>query len=268
VSRSGLWIMFIAALFAGCKGDQENTVSDLESTIDWQRLENSKVVFGHQSVGGNILDGVRKIADRNGANLSIVEQRGAASGTGISHFMIGRNEDPLLKISDFAEALDTGAAQGADVALMKLCYVDFSVDTNVNEIAQAYIQNLDSLAAKYPDTVFVATTAPLRAVQRGPKAWIKKLLGRTPAQYQENLVRGEYNQIIRERYSNGGLLFDLARVEAEATGQRTTVTVDGHEVEVLAPELTSDGGHLNEKGQTLVAAEFLAFVDRSALPNR
>jgi lysophospholipase L1-like esterase len=40
--------------------------------------------------------------------------------------------------------------------------------------------------------------------------------------------------------------------------------VDGQEVEVLCPELTNDGGHLNERGQMLVATAFLNFVSSLA----
>lgn len=259
--RVGSWVVVAAVLLIGCDGQEEVAVSPLETNIDWAQLENTKVVFGHQSVGGNILDGVRQLAQRDSASIDIVEQRSSPSNSGFSHFMVGQNEDPLSKITDFVETVDAGAADGADVALMKFCYVDFNAETNVQEIAQSYISNLDALADRHPDTVFVAVTTPLRAVQTGPKAWIKKMLGRTPAQYMENSVRADFNQMIREHYSLKGRLFDLARVEAEATGRRTTVNVDGREIETLAHDLTSDGGHLNEEGQILVAAELLKFIN-------
>lgn len=259
--RVGSWVVFSAVLLLGCNGQEEYAVSPQETNIDWAQLENTKVVFGHQSVGGNILDGVRLLAQRDGAQVDIVEQRSSPSSSGFSHFMVGRNEDPLSKISDFVATVDAGAIDGADVALMKFCYVDFSAETDVQEIAQSYISNLDALAQRHPDTVFVAVTTPLRSVQTGPKAWIKKLLGREPAQYVENSVRADFNQLIRDHYSGDGRLFDLAKVEAEATGKRTTVNVNGREVETLARELTSDGGHLNEQGQILVATELLKFIN-------
>jgi hypothetical protein len=176
------------------------------------------------------------------------------------HFNVGRNEDPLGKIQDFVAAMESGAAQGADVALVKLCYIDFSSDTDARRIGTAYISSLDSLAAKYPDTAFVAVTAPLAAVQTGPKAWVKRLMGRQPAQYLENAKRAEFNDMIRAHYRGNGRLFDLARLESSVRGIPAIVRVGDRDVEALDPALTSDGGHLNARGEELVAREFLVFL--------
>jgi lysophospholipase L1-like esterase len=122
------------------------------------------------------------------------------------------------------------------------------------------------LAQKHPDINFVAVTAPLVAVQTGPKAWIKQLIGKQPNGYLDNVRRAEFNTQLRERYLASGRLFDLARIEAESTDKCCKIRVDGQEVEALNPELTNDGGHLNEQGQVLVATALLNFV--STLPSK
>jgi len=233
----------------------------------WQALEKKHVVFGHQSVGYNLLNGLTRLADRDGVKIGIHEQRTASDEPGISHFVIGSNGDPLSKIQDFAGAVDAGAAQGADIALMKLCYIDFNAATDARQLANDYIAGLESLALRHPATRFVAVTAPLMAAQTGPKAWVKQLIGKQPNGYLDNARRAEFNTLLRERYLAAGRLFDLARIEAESnrdTGCK--VQVGGQEVEALCPELTGDGGHLNERGQELLADAFLSFI--AALPNK
>lgn len=264
------WLLVAVTILAlpGCnKSNHEDTSMATTTQIsvpEWQALEKKRVVFGHQSVGYNILDGVTRLADRDGVKIDIHEQRTAPAVQGISHFTIGKNGDPMSKIQDFAAAIDAGAAQGADVALMKLCYVDFNAMTDARQVANDYIASLESLAQRHPDTNFVAVTAPLVAVQTGPKAWIKRLMGGQPRGYLDNVRRAEFNTQLRERYLATGRLFDLARVETESTDKSCMVHMDGQEVETLCPELTSDGGHLNERGQESVATAFLSFI--SSLP--
>jgi hypothetical protein len=261
----GWWLIAAAMLvLPGCNQSKREEASTMTTTQinkpEWQALEKARVVFGHQSVGRNILNGIERLAARDGVNLDIHEQRTAPAAQGISHFAIGTNGDPLSKIKDFAAAIDAGAAQNADVAMMKLCYVDFNAATDARELANKYIASLDSLAERHPETRFVAVTAPLMAVQTGPKAAVKRLLGKQPHGSVDNLRRAEFNALLRERYAASGRLFDLAKAEADSTGAHCRVEVNGQTVEALCPELTNDGGHLNEQGQELVAAAFLNFT--------
>lgn len=234
--------------------------------IDWPKLSRLRIVFGHQSVGENVLTGIERLAARDGGKIDIHERRMTPALPGISHFLIGRNGEPMAKIQDFSAALDAGAVQGADVAMMKLCYVDFDATTDARQVADDYIASLESLAQRHPGTRFVAVTVPLTALQSGAKAWIKRLIGKSPGGYGDNAKRSRFNMLLRERYLAAGRLFDLARVESGTAGERCTVRVDGQEVEVLCPQLTNDGGHLNERGQMLAATALLDFL--SALPSK
>ncbi|MFU8790017.1 MAG: hypothetical protein ACNA7G_13385 [Methylobacter sp.] len=260
-----LWLFMISMMhLSPIQAESKQEAVMPINTLEWQALDTKRVVFGHQSVGWDILNGLQRLADQRGVKINISEQRTAPTSAGISHFLIGQNKDPISKIKDFAAAIDAGAAQGADMALMKLCYIDFNADTDAEQIADAYIAGLDALAWNYPDTRFVAVTAPLTAAQTGSKAWIKRLMGKEPGGYQDNAKRAQFNRRIRERYAPTGRLFDLARIEAEANGETCQVDVDGQQVEALCPELTHDGGHLNERGQDMVATALLGFI--GALP--
>lgn len=231
-----------------------------DPAIDWQVLANTRVVFGHQSVGGNLLDGVAELAKRDGATFTIEERRGAPTRAGITHFRIGQNGDPTSKIDDFRAAVDAGAGEGADIALMKLCYVDFNGQTDSRRVAEQYAASLDALSQKHARTRFIAVTAPLVVVQGGPKAWIKQLMGSLPGGYWDNAKRAEFNDALRARFPGDGRLFDVARLESSGAGIDRRVTVEGRHVEVLDPALSSDGGHLNGRGATLIAASFLRLL--------
>ena len=148
-------------------------------------------------------------------------------------------------------------AQQADIALLKLCYIDFTADTDAQQVAGQYIETLDRLSQEFPHTTFVAVTTPLTTLQTGPKAWIKRLLGRLPSGYADNARRQEFNELLRLHYGPQGRLFDLARIEAGGADEQQ---YQGRPIEVLNPALAADDGHLNAQGEKVVAARFIKFI--------
>lgn len=219
-----------------------------------------RVVFAHQSVGNDILDGVRTLASEAGVDLNIVENRDAgALEKGIAHFRVGRNGDPRGKLEEYRRTLSNLAKSNVDVALVKLCYVDVTAATDATQLAERYTATIKELQGRHSHTKFVATTVPLTTVQRGPKAWIKQLLGRTPAGYIENAKREEFNDVLRQRFEPSSLL-DIAHIEAHGDGRPTVFTYEGRTVNALNPRFTSDGGHLNDTGKRIVGAAFVRFL--------
>ncbi len=231
-----------------------------QDVIAWPSVTGKRILFAHQSVGANILSGVEALAQRDGVKLNISESRSPVSTAGIHHFKVGTNTEPESKIEDFRNSIVAGAGLGADIAVLKLCYIDINTETDARALASRYIETLEGLARAYPQTHFIAVTSPLTTVQVGPKAWVKRLMGRLPSEYVENAKRAEFNAILRAHYTEAGKLFDLAAVESSSQGGQVSVTVDDRSVEVLNPALTSDGGHLNPLGQRLVATAFLQFI--------
>lgn len=229
----------------------DTTHSMLANGQDWQRLATLKVAYGHQSVGEQVISSIEAEARANHVSVSIAENRDAFAAPGLHHFRIGINGDPHGKIEDFKKAMSQQIAGSADVALMELCYVDFDADTKAQQLAQQYIAEIDQLAARFPNTTFVPVTALLTTVQTGPKALVKKLLGREPAGYAENARRQEFNDVLRAHYASSKILFDVAAVESR--NGNVTIERKGTRVEVLDTAFTSDGGHLNERGKQLVS---------------
>jgi len=224
-------------------------------------LSRRTIYFGHQSVGGNLLDGVRDLAASAGVPFRLVEAVDAAAippGT-FAHGMVAENGDPLRKLRSFERALGTGP--GVDVALVKLCYVDFDAATDVPALFAAYQATLASLQARFPHTTFVHVTAPLTTLQGGPKAFVKRLLGRPPAGAAENARREEYNALLRLATRGREPLFDLALVESTAPdGRAETFDWDGRRIPALVPAYTDDGGHLLGEGRLRAARQLVSVL--------
>ncbi len=238
-------------------GENIMPATDQVTAAEWQAITHKRILFGHQSVGNNILSGVKTLADGAGVSLQIMESRNAPTDFGITHFKIGKNEDPQSKIKDFENTLASGDVQGADIALMKLCYIDMQGDTDAKKLAEEYISSLERLSQQFPKTVFIAVTSPIRTVQRGPKAWLKRLFGREPGGYADNFRRQEFNTILRNKYGLKRRLFDVAKFEAEGAGSHI---YKGQPLESLNPDMTSDGGHLNANGEQFIAAKLLKLL--------
>ena len=236
----------------------------MASSVDSElaALAGRRILFGHQSVGDNILQGVRELLGHQPGALTIEAlPAGAAAasreGGVLVHARIGRNQDPLSKCDDFRRIIGQRLAGPVDVALFKFCYIDVDPGTDAEGLAVAYISCLDGLARSHPETTFLPVTIPLRQTPGGPGVWARELLGRTNHTKVANARRYAFNQQLRARYA-GLPLFDLAAAETTAAnGRRDTFALAGVKAESLRAAYTDDGGHLNAAGRARAAMEFL-----------
>lgn len=282
---AGVWtgVLIVAVALAGAWLVRSPGVND-PVAIAWpsddelRAVGETKVLFGHQSVGTNILDGVSRVyADASVSPPTIAEVSSRSSGSSVSsassvssgssgsearratftHAYLGVNGDPQSKFTAFAEVLDTPAAEDVDVALMKLCYTDVTASTDVQAVFDAYASMMADMEEAHPDIRFLYTTVPLTA-DRTWTSKVKAVLGGDdrmgPA---DNVARERYNAMVREKYAASGRLVDIAAVESAGTGERSQ---DGNTYYVLNRNLTLDRGHLNEAGSEAVAAELLKMV--------
>ncbi len=233
----------------------------------WQQLAEKKIYFGHQSVGYNILQGVKEIQEQNPEiTLRIVETRDGSEGSGaLHHSKIGSNGKPFAKIKDFQELVADNFDGQADIAFFKFCFVDMEDGADISAIFSQYKQTMADLEKKYPDTVFVHITVPLlKKEETGVLHQLKKTFRKKKKSFfdnRHNVVRNNYNKLLMEQYQNQQPFFDLARIEStDRQGQREYFTVDGKENYALVPEYTNDGGHLSGTGRAVVAEQFLIFL--------
>lgn len=223
------------------------------------RLSQLRIFFGHQSVGMNLLDGVREIAARHSEiPLRVSEVAGELPAATFGHAFIAENGKPELKLEGFERALST-IGPVADVALLKFCYADFSRDTDPAALFARYQASLRAVQTRYPRLTFVHVTVPLTTVDTSAKSVAKRLLGRAPGGLLENARREDFNALLRAAFAEKEPLFDLALLESTAPGgAREQHGWNGQMIPALHPAYTEDGGHLAASTRPWFAQQLVA----------
>jgi hypothetical protein len=239
------------------------SIGDVPASV-WKQLGEKRIYFGHQSVGQNIMEGVRDVLQDNPQILlkvSELKDSGALHSPMLAHSAIGSNEKPESKIEAFSTLMERNLGSSADIAFFKFCYIDFSPVTDVEKLFLSYRRAVDNLQSKYTNTTFIHVTVPLVVLQKGPKAWIKTVLGKPISGYDDNVKRCQFNDMLREEYGGKSPLFDLASIESTyPDSKRASFEKDGHTYYHLIDDYAYDDGHLNKKGRIIVAEQLLVFL--------
>lgn len=223
------------------KGNDMNTMNlNRISSTEWALLTQKKILFSHQSVGENILQGIEEIKP----DQFILDN--------LRQELVGKNGYPFMKFIHFSTLLNS-KNRDIQIALMKLCFVDFTEDTNVELLFQRYKTTITILKEMYPDIVFAHITTPLTTNPSWLKSTVKKLMGKSNL----NEKRGEYNRLLIQEYAKIDPIFDLATIET-----------DGSTSYSLASKFTDDGGHLNLLGREVVATAFVRFLANISVKNK
>jgi len=260
--RAISWCLAVAVAAAGCADVTEKKplpVSDVAA--DLAELARARVYFGHQSVGGNVLDGLAALASEHGVPLRIVEApAGVDDGApAIVHQKVGRNAEPASKCDAFGGFL-TGPGRAArwDAAVLKFCYADLGDRTAIEpaQLLALYKKTAASVRSARPDVMLVHATVPLNTRGEGTGDRVRAAVGLGTSKDANNARRSRFNDLLRAEYA-GEPLFDVARAEStRADGSRAGVAREGTFDDALRRELSSDGGHLNDEGRRVVAREF------------
>ncbi|MCL2013132.1 MAG: SGNH/GDSL hydrolase family protein [Cystobacterineae bacterium] len=215
------------------------------SPEDLAELKNRSVFFAHNSVGQNIIDGLKTI-EPSFASSFLKGGQQPQNAKGIMEHNMGDNGNPTAKLNRFVTLLNNGGNQ-TQIALFKFCYVDFDRNTQVDALTTAYQSALTDLQNRFPHVTFVHVTAPLY---------------HHTSSYDNN-VRERFNGWLRSTYGN--TVFDLAQLESVDSKGDTALSRDGKTI-ALAEEWSSGDGHLNAKGSQHVASAFIAFLAQLKLP--
>ena len=269
--------MFLLAFLISCNGGEmsEKTVQfpsikDVPAS-SWEKLAQKKIYFGHQSVGYNIIEGMKDLMSENPQiRLNIIETSSPSEFNAplFAHSRVGKNRDPKSKIDAFVNFFENGIGNKADNAFLKLCFVDVTTGTEVQKVFNHYKNYFSNLKIAYPETILIHVTVPLTSKQTGLKGWIrsaknfiKKIIGRPFSDYHENIERNQFNELLRKEYDGKETIFDLALIESTfPNGKRSSFTKDGKTYYSMVPEYTHDGGHLNETGRKKVAEQLLILL--------
>lgn len=228
---------------------------------EWQRLAARRLFFGHQSVGGNILDGVVKVlAEHPDIGLRVVEASDPARMTApaLYHARIGKNGAPQTKLESFRQI---AGAMGEGAAMVKYCYVDVDAGTDPAKLFGAYRDGIAALKAANPSLTVVHLTLPLQADWGHFHHYWRVLRNQLTTYRELNSLRHAFNEQVRQTYGGRDPIFDLAQLQSVgADGREQAVRWQWRRVPVLARDWTEDGGHLNEAGRRRVGEAFLAFL--------
>ncbi len=215
-----------------------------------ESFKNKRILFGHQSVGANIVKGLKEISD----TFKIVEfeKKALFEEPVFMHFRVKKNGDPYSKIDHFVETVIEN--NNTEIALLKLCYADINKNTDINKLFKYYKKEMDELKKKHQNIKIIHSTVPLFKNSGGIKAKIKHFL-----KLDKNIKRNKFNELMRGEYSKE-ILFDLALFESTYSDGRREKAGNGNYS--LANEYTDDGGHLNKKGREIIAANLINFISK------
>jgi hypothetical protein len=263
----GLLIFSLTISFEKSLADGEVSLVGTRDAI--QSLTNRRIFFGHQSVGGNIVEGLEDIFNIESISApSIININGKVIpnvGSGFYHGYLGNNGSPDTKNVAFARVIIESSGK-LDVAFFKYCYLDIDASTDVKKVFEQYRSMMSKLRLKYPKIKFIHVTDPLTTVQTGTKAWIKRLLGKPLGGYDANRKPNEYNEYVRKQYYGKEPIFDLAEIESQLPdGSHVTYDYEGKCYPALAQMYTDDGSHLNEAGKRRVAEKLIGFLSTLVL---
>lgn len=240
-----LGLALSSACGAGANPSPETSVL-IDDTLkqDLATLHGARVFFGHHSVGQDILDGLDELSRECRIDVRIDEAP------------VGENTRPLGKFEDFAKRGERDPSDGTQVMVMKLCYVDITPRTDVDELVRGYVQAVERVKKARPAVRIVHVTPPLCARPTDVKSKLNRTLGRAVWEDQANAKRLAYGKKLRETFP-GDPFFDLSAVEStRPDGSLEEYEVDGKPVPMMWPGYTRDGGHLNEEGKRVAAKAF------------
>ncbi len=263
VKHYPIWLVLALALCACQPGTSEIadsfTMSDTTQN-DLAVVSQARIFFGHQSVGNNIITGIRDLQKETGGHgVNIIEMGDETEypSSFLLHSKVGENTDPGSKCDDFRRMIDHQLAGKIDYAMLKFCYIDINDRSDVEAVFKHYRHTLDALKTGHPDITFIHVTAPLRHSESGFGVWLREILGKPNRSKLDNIKRNLFNDMLRSTYPDDPI-FDLAASESTyPDGRRETFSYNGHTYFGLIGSYTDDGGHLNETGQRHVATDLL-----------
>lgn len=226
---------------------------------DLEILGGKRILFGHQSVGVDIMNGVEDLQQSSGCShlilLKGMETR--PSGGWFIDTPVGRNSDPTSKCDAFRTMVES-LADSLDIALMKFCYVDIKDTTDVDVMFLHYAATIDALKRTCPRVTLVHATVPVTERSSFWRRWAKQLLGKEDVWEIAAGKRAAFNRQLLSYFKNDPI-FDLAGVESTLPdGSRSRYEYNGEEVFTLAAEYSRDGGHLNAQGRRVAARQLLS----------
>jgi hypothetical protein len=233
----------------------------------------TRMFFGYQSVGMNVLDAVPAVYADHGVSAPPVEQGRAEPGPDGGFIAYKSIDEGVVDagktaLRDFDRAMRAGMGRQVDVALMNLCWGDVFSDTDVDALFARYRDTMAALERDFPNVTFIHVTVPLTTepgLFTELKTWVKTHIGRRDVFGQRaNVLRERLNALIRGEYA-GRHLFDLAAIEStKPDGTRVSGHYDNQGYFALYDGYASDVASLNAVGAKIAATAFLEAIAQAS----
>ncbi|HET6272533.1 MAG TPA: hypothetical protein VFG32_06095 [Bacteroidota bacterium] len=236
-------------------------MNDQTLSEDLRLLVNKRIFFGHQSVGVDIMQGIRELCqEADSARLNVVALADTVTPSGKAFFAegyVGKNSEPNSKCDAFDNVVANLVKDSLDIALMKFCYVDIKAHTNIEEMFNYYVNTMEGLKERFPGVTFVHVTVPVTERSAAWRRLAKWVIGKEDVWDVASVKRTEFNDLVLQRYKEE-TIFDLAAIESTfPDGTRKSFEYGGKVAYSLISDYTRDGGHLNALGRRVVARQLI-----------
>jgi hypothetical protein len=258
----------IFQLSCGTNAPPKGSNCSMESEINrsLKTIAKTRIFFGHQSVGNNIIEGIKSLHNKNSSDsINFIElpAENPLTPPFFLHKRIGKNRDPKNKCDEFKIVVND-LAREIDIAILKFCYIDISAKTDVEELFNYYKQTVSEIRKQNTHVTIIHTTVPLISKSGGDKSkknqvitYIKRVLGQLPSFDADNIKRNEYNNLLREYFKTEPII-DIAKAEAfHDSDKEVSFCHRKKNYQCMYNGYTNDGGHLNKLGQKKVAENFV-----------
>ncbi len=270
-----LAVVSLCCVACGNQPVQEVQSLDAQTKADLELFKDARILFNHQSVGKNVINGLRRLSEQARVDLRILEHEADNSSAQRSeggyflHASEGQNNKPYSKIEAFEQLLKPSDLPSPDIALMKFCYVDIKPNTDIPKLFDEYNSSVERLERGSPSTTVVHVTIPLTVREPLWKELMKRfllstglnrLVGIEDGHGFANIKRHQFNDMLRKTYAEQ-VIYDLATVEStHPDGTKSEFVRGDTAYPALAPEFAADLGHLNALGEDLAARRLVAVI--------
>lgn len=234
-------------------GDEEPPIEPPSGELDlatYTAAMARRTVFGHQSVGWQVLQGVEMWADELGAPEPTFPdyEGGGLPGSGgfLGHFYCGTNGDSFTKTAEFLSHLQNGLAAQVDIVVLKFCYADMRSGSGYTpqQMFDDYKAWVDAVESQFPQLTVIYATEAIVMGQNSDGA--------------NNGLRQTFNNLVRAEYGASGRLWDVADIQS--TDPSGNKVLYGGVESLYSGYASPDQRHIYGLGRTTVAAPLLQII--------
>lgn len=209
-----------------------------------------RTVFGHQSVGWQVLQGVGMWADEfNQPDPTFPDYEGGGlpgSGGFLGHFYAGTNGNAFTKTAEFLSHLQNGLASQVDIVVLKFCYADLRSGSGYTpaQMFTEYKSWVDTVESTYPALTVIYATQAIVMGENSDGA--------------NNGLRQTFNNLVRAEYGASGRLWDVADIQS--TDPDGNKVLYGGVESLYSGYASPDQRHIYGLGRTTVSAPLLQII--------